>query len=58
MTTHRAAAGGWLAMLVIGLAMLIVIGFSVSVLPVAPTAPTPTWPEGISLPDKLPRIPH
>jgi hypothetical protein len=30
---------------------------SVSLLPAAPIAPTPTWPQGIELPNKLPRIP-
>jgi len=50
------ATGGWLAVIAVVLAMLIAIGFSVSVLPAAPLGPTPTWAEGINLPDKLPRI--
>lgn len=40
--------------LVIGLALIV----SISILPAAPTAPTPTWPMGIDLPDKLPHIPY
>ena len=42
------------AALLIGLALLT----SISMLPAAPTAPTPTWPEGIDLPNKLPHIPQ
>lgn len=38
--------------------MLMVVVISVSLLPPAPVAPTPTWPRGIDLPDKLPRIPR
>ena len=29
---------------------------SYTLLPPAPFAPTPTWPLGVELPDKLPRI--
>ncbi len=42
------------AALLIGLLTVLA---SFSLLPAAPTAPTPTWPLGIELPDKLPRIP-
>ena len=31
---------------------------SMEMLPAAPTSPTPTWPMGIDLPEKLPRIPR
>jgi hypothetical protein len=43
-----------LAALLIGALTLLA---SVSLLPAAPIAPTPTWPQGIELPNKLPRIP-
>lgn len=43
----------WLVLLGV---LLAVISFSVELLPSAPSAPTPTWPQGISLPNKLPRI--
>jgi hypothetical protein len=35
-----------------------VLLMAVTLLPPAPFAPTPTWPLGIDLPDKLPRIPR
>ena len=35
--------------------LLVVLG-SFTLLPPAPIAPTPTWPLGIDLPDKLHRI--
>ncbi len=41
-------------LLALSLALLV----SVSLLPPPPTAPTPTWPQGIDLPDKLPRLPQ
>jgi len=50
----RAVAFGVVAVLLILAAMAL----SVSLLPPAPIAPTPTWPLGIDLPDKLPRIPR
>ncbi len=46
--------------LLIGAALLIgllTVLASFRLLPAAPIAPTPTWPLGIELPDKLPRIP-
>ncbi len=46
--------------LLIGAALLIglmTVLASVRLLPAAPVAPTPTWPLGIELPNKLPRIP-
>ncbi len=42
------------AALLIGLLTVLA---SFRLLPAAPIAPTPTWPLGIDLPDKLPRIP-
>jgi len=39
-------------------AIFVTLAISVSLLPPAPTAPTPTWPAGIDLPDKLPRLPQ
>jgi hypothetical protein len=39
------------------LAVVVTLAISVSVLPAAPGAATPTWPQGIDLPDKLPRLP-
>ncbi len=42
------------AALLIGLLTVLA---SFRLLPAAPIAPTPTWPLGIELPDKLPRIP-
>jgi hypothetical protein len=51
----------WKRNLLLVLAALIVIAMtlltSFTLLPPAPIAPTPTWPLGIELPDKLPRIP-
>jgi hypothetical protein len=41
------------AALLIGIMALLA---SFTLLPAAPIAPTPTWPLGIELPDKLPRI--
>jgi hypothetical protein len=41
------------AALLIGVMTLLA---SFTLLPAAPIAPTPTWPLGIDLPDKLPRI--
>jgi hypothetical protein len=41
------------AALLIGIMTLLA---SFTLLPAAPIAPTPTWPLGIDLPDKLPRI--
>ncbi len=41
------------AALLIGIMTLLA---SFTLLPAAPIAPTPTWPLGIELPDKLPRI--
>jgi hypothetical protein len=38
-------------------AVAVTLALTVSLLPPAPTAPTPTWPAGIDLPDKLPRLP-
>ena len=43
---------------VIVVAAILVLGVSVSILPAAPIGPTPTWPQGIDLPDKLPHLPH
>ena len=42
------------AMLLLAVALLIVL--SVDLLPAPPAAATPTWPSGIDLPDKLPRL--
>ncbi|MFN8420393.1 MAG: hypothetical protein U0528_14305 [Anaerolineae bacterium] len=41
----------------IALALLVLI-LSFEMLPAAPGAPTPTFPMGIDLPEKLPRIPR
>lgn len=41
-------------LLVAALTLLI----SFDMLPAAPAAPTPTFPKGIDLPDRLPRIPR
>jgi heme A synthase len=38
------------------LVLLLVVVGSFTMLPAAPIAPTPTWPLGIDLPDKLHRI--
>lgn len=35
---------------------LLVVSVSVALLPPPPAAATPTWPQGITLPDKLPRF--
>jgi hypothetical protein len=53
---HRALSLALLtaAVLVVALALLL----AVNLLPPAPLAPTPTWPLGIDLPEKLPRIPR
>lgn len=37
---------------------VMVLLLAVDLLPAAPRFPTPTWPQGIDLPDKLPRIPY
>ena len=47
-----------LLLLTIFLVILMTLLTSYILLPPAPVAPTPTWPLGIDLPDKLPRIPH
>lgn len=39
------------------IAVIVTAAVALSVLPAAPGAPTPTWPQGIDLPDKLPRLP-
>ena len=36
----------------------LVLLLAMDILPAAPTSPTPTWPRGIDLPEKLPRIPR
>jgi hypothetical protein len=38
--------------------VVMVLLLAVDLLPSAPRFPTPTWPLGIDLPDKLPRIPY
>jgi hypothetical protein len=40
------------------LAALIALGTALALLPPPPLAPTPTFPLGIDLPEKLPRIPR
>ncbi|MCC7451214.1 MAG: hypothetical protein IT324_27635 [Anaerolineae bacterium] len=35
---------------------LLMLATSLTLLPAAPAVPTPTWPLGIELPNKLPRI--
>jgi hypothetical protein len=40
------------------IAVLLVLLMAFTLLPPAPIAPTPTWPLGIDLPEKLPRIPR
>ena len=47
------------ALLILAALLVVVLTIltSVSLLPAAPIAPTPTWPQGIDLPNKLPRIP-
>lgn len=42
--------------IVIVLTLSAVLIYSVDLLPPAPHLPTPTWPQGIELPDKLPHI--
>lgn len=37
---------------------LLVLFLSFDMLPAAPTSPTPTFPMGIDLPEKLPRLPR
>jgi hypothetical protein len=46
-------------LLILAALLLAILTFSTAftLLPPAPIAPTPTWPLGIELPDKLPRIP-
>jgi hypothetical protein len=47
-------------LLIIGalcLAALLMLSLSFDLLPPPPQPATPTWPQGITLPDKLPRIP-
>ncbi|MHB8626832.1 MAG: hypothetical protein ACYDBJ_16195 [Aggregatilineales bacterium] len=39
------------------IAVAVTLILSVSLLPPAPLAPTPTWPQGIDLPNKLPHLP-
>jgi hypothetical protein len=39
------------------IAVAVTLVMSVGLLPPAPIAPTPTWPAGIDLPDKLPHLP-
>jgi hypothetical protein len=54
-------ANGRATILIILTALLVgglVLWFSWSVLPAAPRFPTPTFPQGITLPEKLPRIPR
>jgi hypothetical protein len=50
----------WKRNLLLIVATLIVVALtlltSLTLLPPAPIAPTPTWPLGIDLPEKLPRI--
>lgn len=38
-------------------AVIVTVALSVNLLPPAPMAATATWPAGIDLPDKLPRLP-
>lgn len=42
------------AVIIVVMALLL----SIDLLPPAPRSPTPTWPLGIDLPEKLPRIPR
>lgn len=37
---------------------LMALMMAFTLLPPAPISPTPTWPMGIDLPEKLPRIPR
>ena len=54
---HGYHAPSLVLIFVVVVAVAIILALSVSLLPPAPTAPTPTWPAGIDLPDKLPRLP-
>ena len=59
MTTHKSAAavsGSAVLLLTLIVAVALTLAIALSVLPAAPGAPTPTWPSGIDLPDKLPRV--
>jgi len=40
----------------VALIAALVLSASFALLPAPPRAATPTWPQGIQLPDKLPRI--
>jgi hypothetical protein len=40
------------------IAALLALGMALTLLPPPPLAPTPTFPLGIDLPEKLPRIPR
>ncbi len=52
-----AVGGSAVLLITLILAVVLTLAIAVTVLPPAPGAPTPTWPQGIDLPDKLPRIP-
>ncbi len=54
MMRNRVIVFGLAAFIVVVIALFV----SFTLLPPAPPAPTPTWPRGIDLPDKLPRIPY
>lgn len=57
--TSSAHEGRWMLFVVASALLLILtLALSVSLLPAAPFAPTPTFPKGIDLPDQLPRIPR
>jgi hypothetical protein len=40
------------------IAALLALGMALTLLPPPPLAPTPTFPLGLDLPEKLPRIPR
>lgn len=46
----------WLLILAAFIVMALALLTSVSILPAAPVAPTPTWPLGVDLPNTLHRI--
>lgn len=48
----------WLLLATIVIVVLLALLMAFTLLPPPPLSPTPTWPLGIDLPDKLPRIPR
>jgi hypothetical protein len=56
MSNRSSNAQSLVLIVVVLVAVAITLALSVNLLPSAPIAPTPTWPQGIDLPNKLPHL--